>query len=84
EPAEAVCRFHVHPLIELSQEDEETVLMQAPDGTAWAFSAPARQVTIAEDVFMADVSGIRPSLQIEVAFELPAATEIRWLLEQRS
>lgn len=84
EPAEAVCRFHVHPLIELSQEDEETVLMQAPDGTAWAFSAPARQVTIAEDVFMADVSGIRPSLQIEVAFELPATTEIRWLLEQRS
>lgn len=83
EPAEAVCRFHVHPLIELTQEDEETVLMQAPDGTAWTFTAPARQVTIAEDVFMADASGIRPSQQIEVAFQLPETTEIRWLLEQR-
>jgi len=80
---EAVSRFHIHPIIELVQEDEETVLMRAPDGTSWAFSAPGRNVRISEDVFMADVSGVRSSQQIEIVFDLPETHDIRWLLERR-
>lgn len=83
QPVEAISRFHIHPLIELVQEDEETVVMRAPDGTTWAFSAPARQISIGEDVFMADASGIRASRQIEIAFDLAETQDIRWLLERR-
>ena len=80
----ATSRFHVHPLIDLAQEDEETILMRAPDGTSWTFSAPGRAVVIAEDVFMADASGIRPSQQLEIAFDLSTTQDIRWLIERRS
>ncbi|NTJ43466.1 heparinase [Agrobacterium larrymoorei] len=80
---DAISRFHIHPLIELFQENEETVILRAPDATTWAFTVPGRKVSIEEDVFMADASGIRPSRQMEIAFSLPETSEIRWLLERR-
>ena len=80
---EAVSRFHIHPLIELTQLDEETVSMRAADGTTWVFSAPGRSVIVAQDIFMADASGIRPSQQIEVAFHVPETREIRWIVERK-
>ena len=80
---EAVSRFHVHPLIELTQTDDETVSMRAPDGTCWVFSAPGKSVTIGQDIFMADVSGIRSSKQIEIAFAVPETREIRWIIERK-
>lgn len=79
----AVSRFHIHPAIELSQLNEESVLMRAADGTSWLFSVPGRSVTVAEDVFMADASGIRPSQQIEVPFTVPETREIRWIIERK-
>lgn len=82
-PLEAVSRFHIHPSIELFDEDEETVLMRAGDGTSWTFSAPGQTVRIADDVFMADASGIRPSQQIEIVFAVHDATDIRWLIERK-
>jgi uncharacterized heparinase superfamily protein len=79
----AVSRFHIHPAIEVTQLNEEAILMRATDGTSWLFSVPGRHVTIAEDVFMADASGIRPSLQIEVPFTVPETREIRWIIERK-
>ncbi|XUY26686.1 heparinase II/III family protein [Agrobacterium sp. rho-8.1] len=81
--ADAVSRFHVHPSIELVRLDDESVMMRAGDGTSWVFSAPGQTVTIAEDVFMADASGIRPSQQIEIPFLLPDITDIRWIIEKK-
>ncbi|WP_320201055.1 heparinase II/III family protein [Agrobacterium sp. rho-13.3] len=80
---EAVSRFHIHPSIELSRLDDESIMMRALDGTSWLFSAPGQQVVITDDVFMADASGIRPSHQIEIPFTVPETSEIRWIIERK-
>ncbi|KPF42875.1 heparinase II/III family protein [Rhizobium sp. AAP43] len=79
--AGAVARFHIHPSITLERIDQRSVRMIAPDGESWTFTLPVGKLVIAEDVFFADVSGIRPSQQLEVTFEAP---EIRWFLAHRA
>lgn len=83
ERLDGVSRFHIHPSIELVQLDDESVLMSAADGTGWVFSAPGQIVTIAEDVFMADASGIRPSQQIEIPFNPAETMDVRWIIEKK-
>lgn len=81
-PLTAVARFHIHPAIALKRRDEESVAMRAPDGETWIFAAPGLEVLIEEDIFFADVSGIRPSQQLVIEFSLPQTTEIRWMLRR--
>lgn len=78
----AVSRFHIHPHIQLHQRDEESVYLEAADSTTWLFSAPGLELFVTEDVFMADASGMRPSQQIELPFNLANTREIRWLIER--
>ncbi|TGE78053.1 heparinase [Rhizobium sp. SEMIA 439] len=80
----AVSRFHIHPHIQLHQQDEESVYLEAADGTVWLFSAPGLELFVTEDVFMADASGMRPSQQIELPFNLANTREIRWLIERKA
>jgi uncharacterized heparinase superfamily protein len=75
--AEVVARFHIHPSITVERSDDRKVRLVAPDGESWFFSIPVGELSVREDVFFADVSGIRPSEQIEIVFEGP---EIRWFL----
>ena len=82
DPVQAAARFHVHPAITLSKQDGETVLLVAPDGESWQFSAPGLPVAIEEDLFFADASGFRPSRQLVIAFPLPDVCDIRWMLKR--
>ncbi|EKF61146.1 MAG: heparinase II/III family protein [Agrobacterium albertimagni] len=75
--AEVIARFHVHPTITVERSDARKIRLVAPDGESWSFSIPVGEIAIGEDVFFADVSGIRPSQQLEIVFEGP---EIRWFL----
>lgn len=75
--AEVVARFHIHPSITLERSDDRKVRLVAPDGESWTFSIPVGHLAITEDVFFADVSGIRQSQQLEIVFE---GAEIRWFL----
>lgn len=74
-PEPSVARFHVHPAIRCSQVDEQSILLKALDGEGWIFKAISGTAALAEDVFFADASGMRPSEQIEMIFEGP---EIVW------
>ncbi len=76
-PGPAEARFHVHPSVVLERIDERTVRMEAPGGDSWVLATTTGALSISEDVFFADVTGICPSEQIELAFEGP---EIRWFL----
>lgn len=76
----AIARFHIHPSISIDRLDQRSVRLVASDGESWTFTIPSGELVLAEDVFFADVSGIRPSQQIEVAFQAP---EIRWFLARR-
>lgn len=74
-PDPTLARFHVHPAIRCSQADEQSILLKALDGESWIFKAISGTASLAEDVFFADASGMRPSEQIEMVFEGP---EIVW------
>ncbi len=76
-PVEAIARFHIHPSIVLEQFDRQRVRMMATDGESWDFSVSGGTMEIEEDVFFADVSGVRSSEQIAIRFSSP---EIRWSL----
>ncbi|MDR7145903.1 putative heparinase superfamily protein [Rhizobium sp. BE258] len=84
DPLKAAVRFHVHPAINLRQNDRESVLMTAPDGESWLFSSPGNEVLISEDIFFADASGICGSDQIEIDFDFAEKPEIRWFLSRKS
>jgi uncharacterized heparinase superfamily protein len=77
-----VLRFHVHPAVRLSRQDPESVLLQAPGGDSWTFAAPGLEVLVEEDVFFADVSGMRPSQQMVIEFAVSGLREIRWMLKR--
>ena len=79
---EAVVRFHIHPLIDIVPTDVENVLLRAPDGESWVFSAPGHVVDITSDIFFADASGIRASEQLEIAFSVGRTPEIHWELRR--
>ena len=76
-------RFHVHPAILLQRLQTDTIRMAAPDGETWLFSVPGQTVEIEEDVFFADVSGMRASQQMVVEFTLPETADLRWMLKQQ-
>jgi len=82
EALQAIARFHIHPSIMLSRRDEESVAMRAPDGETWVFAAPGLSLMIDEDIFFADVSGVRPSQQLVIEFSPPEMTEIRWMMRR--
>ncbi|SMF33733.1 Uncharacterized conserved protein, heparinase superfamily [Xaviernesmea oryzae] len=82
DPVAAVARFHIHPAIMLSRRDEESVTMRAADGESWIFAAPGLDLLIDEDIFFADVSGVRPSQQLVIEFSPPETLEIRWMLRR--
>lgn len=84
EPLKASVRFHIHPSINLKQNDRESILLTAPDGESWLFSSPGNEVLISEDIFFADASGICGSDQIEIDFDFAEKPEIRWFLSRKS
>lgn len=84
EPLKAAVRFHIHPSINLKQNDRESILLTAPDGESWLFSSPGNEVLISEDIFFADASGICGSDQIEIDFDFAEKPEIRWFLSRKS
>lgn len=78
----AVSRFHIHPNIHIYRVDEYSVYLCAIDGTNWLFTSINAALAIEEDVFMADSSGMRPSRQLEIAFDAKGSTEIQWMLQR--
>lgn len=81
-PIHATARFHIHPAINLSRIDTETIMLVALDGETWHFSAPGLAVNVEEDIFFADASGFRNSQQLVIEFSLPEVSDIRWMLKR--
>ncbi|MBB4954981.1 putative heparinase superfamily protein [Agrobacterium vitis] len=75
----AIVRFHIHPSVRLSQQDEHTIRLEANDREGFVFSCPNGFPVIAEDAFFAGVSGIERSEQIEITMETP---EIWWFFSK--
>jgi uncharacterized heparinase superfamily protein len=80
---QAVIRFHIHPQIEIKPVDKHEVRLVAPDGESWTISALDTEVTIEDDVFFADPSGIRASKQIELVFPVGELPEVQWVMTKK-
>jgi uncharacterized heparinase superfamily protein len=81
---QAVIRFHIHPQIEIKTVDKNEVRLVAPDGESWTLSSIDVELTIEDDVFFADPSGIRASKQVELAFRVGDLPEVQWVMMKKS
>lgn len=79
-----VARFHVHPTISVSQDENGAVHLTAGDGETWAFIARDLDPQIEEDVHFADLAGPRASKQITLSFVVGEQSEIDWKLVRTS
>ena len=73
-------RFHIHPTISVSQDEDGVVHLTAGDGETWAFVARQLAPSIEEDVHFADLAGARTSKQITLTFKVGEHPEIDWKL----
>ena len=73
-------RFHVHPKISVSQDEDGAVHLTAGDGESWAFVARDLKPRIEEDVHFADLAGARTSKQIVLEFVAGETPQIDWKL----
>lgn len=76
----AVIRFHIHPQIDIKLVDKHEARLTAPDGDTWSFTTVDAEISIEDDVFFADPSGLRASRQIELAFRVAQQPEIYWVM----
>ena len=78
----AIARFHVHPKIALSPTNEG-ILLAAPDGERWLFSAIGQKPGMEDSIYLADLTGPRRSSQITLAMPLGETPEIQWVLTRQ-
>jgi uncharacterized heparinase superfamily protein len=83
-PDRAVIRFHIHPLIDIRTVDAHEVRLVAPDGESWTLSSLDVEISVEDDVFFADPSGIRASKQIELAFRVGELPEVQWVMTKKA
>ncbi|MFM2277965.1 MAG: hypothetical protein RLZZ444_196 [Pseudomonadota bacterium] len=79
----AVIRFHIHPQIAIHEIEDNEVDLVAPDGETWTLSTLDGRITIEDDVFFADPSGIRGSSQLEMVIDIDDLPELQWVLTRK-
>ncbi|WP_349629140.1 heparinase II/III family protein [Stappia sp. WLB 29] len=76
---EFAIRFHLHPSIKASSIRSGTgILLVAPDGEAWEFTAPGCEMGIEESIYLSDSSGHRRCEQIVLYGRLAHRREAAW------
>ena len=73
-------RFHLHPDIELFQDDEERLVLNAPNADRWVMSCDEVAPQIEESIYFAGLGGPRRSRQVVLAFKASDLQEVHWQL----
>jgi len=75
-------RFHLHPSIRASRAiGGDSVMLVAPDGEAWRFTALGTEAMLEPSVFLAGLQGPRRSEQIVLYGRARLVPEFGWRLE---
>ena len=74
-----VVRFHVHPEMELTSDDEDRLVIGQPGADTWVFTSSI-DPAIEESIFFAGLSGPRKTRQIVLSFKASDVNEVRWQL----
>ena len=75
-------RFHLHPLIELSQSNEDNLLLTLPDGEIWRFTAKGAAIGMEDSIYLAYRRGPQPAHQITLTGTAYPGIQVDWLFEQ--
>lgn len=75
-------RFHLHPAVQPTLDEDGRVVLALPDGSFWSFSATPLAPELAESVFLDDTYGPRRTFQIVVSGEAHLNSRIDWWLER--
>ncbi len=75
-------RFHLHPLIDVTPDEDGRLLLTLPDGEIWQFTANGAQVELADSVYLAYRGGPKAAHQIVLSGTARAGANISWMFEQ--
>lgn len=75
-------RFHIHPDIELYQDDEGRLILAGRDTDTWVFTCDGVEPVVEESIFFAGVAGASRSRQIVLHITVPAIPEVRWQFQR--
>ena len=73
-------RFHLHPDVELFHDDEERLVLSAPNADRWVMSCDEVAPQIEESIYFAGLGGPRRSRQVVLAFKASDLQEVHWQL----
>ena len=73
-------RFHLHPDVELFQDEQDRLVLTAPNADRWVIPATRSRPSIEELIYFAGLGGPRRSRQIVLAFKASEFQEVHWQL----
>ena len=73
-------RFHLHPDVDLFHDDEERLVLSAPNADRWVMSCDEVAPQIEESIYFAGLGGPRRSRQVVLAFKASDLQEVHWQL----
>ena len=71
-------RFHIHPDVELFRDDQERLVLTAPNADRWVMSCHEVVPELDESIFFAGLGGPRRTRQIVLSFKASEIREVRW------
>ncbi|TGT84525.1 MULTISPECIES: heparinase II/III family protein [unclassified Mesorhizobium] len=73
-------RFHIHPDINLLQDEQERLILTADQADTWVFTSSEVMPEVEESIYFAGLGGPRRSRQIVLAFRASEIAEVHWQL----
>ncbi|RUU65852.1 heparinase, partial [Mesorhizobium sp. M7A.T.Ca.TU.009.01.1.2] len=77
-------RFHVHPDVNLLQDEHDRLVLAADQADTWVFTAAEVVPEVEESIYFAGLGGPRRSRQIVLAFKASEIAEVHWQLTRTS
>lgn len=71
-------RFHVHPDINLLQDEHDRLVLAADHADTWVFTSTKVAPEVEESIYFAGLGGPRRSRQIVLAFKASEIFEVHW------
>lgn len=73
-------RFHVHPDIDVWQDEHGQVTLAAASGETWVFTTGGARPAIEDSIFFAGIAGPARTRQIVISFNASELPDVRWRL----
>ena len=76
----ATIRFHLHPEVELFQDEEDRLVLTSQNADRWVMSCEQVAPRVEESIYFSGLGGPRRSRQIVLSFRASEIREVHWQL----